>query len=116
MRYEREYSNSLWHADWHEIKDKRWKGEWLIVYEDDASRFIRGYGKFREATSSHSVEIAKEAFKRYGKPKSIPTDRGIQFYAVETEMKRKGLTEFEMFLLRNHVRQILERVSHPQRV
>jgi hypothetical protein len=51
-----------------------------------------------------------------GRPKSILTDRGVQFYAVETEMKRKGLTEFEVFLLRNHIRQILGRVSHPQQV
>jgi putative transposase len=114
VRYERDYSNSLWHADWHKIKDKRWRGEWLIVYEDDASRFITGYGKFREATSSHAVEVAKEAFMKYGKPKSILTDRGVQFYAVEAEMKRKGLTEFELFLLKNHIRQIIARVSHPQ--
>jgi len=33
---------------------------------------------------------------------------------LETEMKRKGLTEFEAFLLRNHIRQILGKVSHPQ--
>ena len=33
VRWEREHSNSLWHADWHEMKkDKRWKGQWLIVY------------------------------------------------------------------------------------
>ena len=44
IRYEREHSNSLWHVDWHEIKDPRWKGLWLIVYEDDSSRFIIGYG------------------------------------------------------------------------
>ena len=25
IRYEREHSNSLWHVDWHEIKDPRWK-------------------------------------------------------------------------------------------
>ena len=66
---------------------------------------------FREATSAHSVEVLKEAIARYGRPKSILTDRGVQFYAVETEMKRKGLTEFEVFLLRNHIRQILGRVS-----
>jgi putative transposase len=114
VRYERDYSNSIWHADWHEIKDHRWRHQWLIVFEDDASRFITGYGVFREATSTHSVEVLKEAMTRYGRPKSILTDRGVQFYAVETEMKRKGLTEFEVFLLRNHIRQILGRVSHPQ--
>ena len=46
IRYERENSNSLWHVDWHEIKDPRWKGLWLIVYEDDSSRFIVGYGVY----------------------------------------------------------------------
>jgi len=30
IRYERENSNSLWHVDWHEIKDQRWKGLWLM--------------------------------------------------------------------------------------
>ena len=42
VRYEREHSNSLWHVDWHEIKDPRWNGLWLIVYEDESSRFIVG--------------------------------------------------------------------------
>ena len=55
IRYEREYSNSLWHVDWHEIKDPRWKGLWLIVYEDDSSRFIVGYGVYPTPTSKYSV-------------------------------------------------------------
>ena len=50
IRYERECSNSLWHVDWHEIKDPR-KGLWLIVYEDDSSRFIVGYGVYPMLTS-----------------------------------------------------------------
>gem|GEM_PF-2302813 len=45
IRYERENSNSLWHVDWHEMKDPRWKGLWLIVYEY-SSRFIVGYGVY----------------------------------------------------------------------
>jgi len=115
VRYEREFSNSLWHVDWYQVKDKRWEGMWLIVYEDDASRFIVGYGLFKEATSHHAVEVLKEAVERYGKPRSILSDRGIQFYAVEAEAAReKGLTEFEIFLMRNHIRHILGRVSHPQ--
>jgi len=28
---------------------------------------ITGYGVFREATSTHSVEVLKEAIARYGK-------------------------------------------------
>jgi putative transposase len=114
VRYERAYSNSLWHVDWYEMKDPRWKGMWLIVYEDDASRFIVGYGLFKNATSNNSVEVLKQAISTYGKPKSILSDRGIQFYAIEADAREKGLTEFEIFLMRNHIRHILGRVSHPQ--
>jgi len=36
----------------------------------------------------------------YGKPESIPSDRGSQFYASAGEKKAKGLCEFEKFLLK----------------
>ena len=49
--YKREHSNSLWHVDWHEIKDPSWKGLGLIVYEDDSFRFIVGYGVYPIPTS-----------------------------------------------------------------
>ena len=42
VRYEREYSNSLWHTDWKLLDD----GRWFLCYEDDASRFVTGYGVF----------------------------------------------------------------------
>ena len=86
----------------------------LTVYEDDASRYIVGHGLFKDATSKNSVEVLKEAIVRYGKPKSILSDRGVQFYAVEADAREKGLTEFEVFLTRNQIRYILGRVSHPQ--
>ncbi|MDG6940188.1 MAG: DDE-type integrase/transposase/recombinase [Nitrososphaerota archaeon] len=66
----------------------------------------------RRCRSTRSV--LKDAIGRHGRPASILTDRGIQFYAVEAENRKKGLTEFEPFLLRNQVRQMLGRVSHPQ--
>ena len=30
IRYERRYSNAMWHVDWHLIKDSRWRNLWLI--------------------------------------------------------------------------------------
>ncbi len=42
---------------------------WLIAYEDDASRFIVGYGLFPEATSEHSLEVLKQAIGEHGKPR-----------------------------------------------
>jgi putative transposase len=46
VRWERRHSNSLWHTDWFEYKGKQY-----ILYEDDASRFITGYGQFLNATA-----------------------------------------------------------------
>jgi len=56
---------------------------------------VVGYGTFAEATSEHSVEVLREAIGKYGRPASILTDRGIQFYAVEARDRLKGLTAFE---------------------
>ena len=95
IRYEREHSNLLWHTDWHEIKDERWTGQRLICYEDDASRFIAGYEKYPTLTPSYSVEVLDGAIKKHGKPKSMPSDHGSTFYAVESQAREKGLTEFE---------------------
>jgi putative transposase len=110
VRYERKYSNSLWHTDWTLIEGMGW----LIAYLDDASRFVLSYGLFPEATSEHAVEVLKEAITKHGKPASILTDRGIQFYASQTEEREKGSTLFERYLVENEIRQILGRVSHPQ--
>ena len=41
-RYERTYPNSMWHTDYKLLDD----GMWFIAYQDDASRFLVGYGVF----------------------------------------------------------------------
>ena len=114
VRYEREHSNSLWHTDWHEIKDPRWKGKWLIAYEDDASRFITSFGVHETLTSEYSVLALESAVKEHGKPASMLSDHGSTFYAVESERREKGMTEFEKCLLKHKIRFILGRVNHPQ--
>src|SRR3990172_3035163 len=114
IRYEREHSNPLWHTDWHKIKDERWRGQWLIAYEDDASRLIAGFGVYPTLTSEYSVEVLENAVNLYGKPSSILSDHGSTFYAVESVAREKGLTVFEKHLLKNKIRLITGRVDHPQ--
>ena len=114
IRYEREHSNSLWRVDWHEIKDPRWKGLWLIVYEDDSSRFIVGYGVYPTPTSKYSVDVLMKAISMYGKSEEILSDHGITFYAVESDERDKGLTDFENFLIKEKITLIVDRVDHPQ--
>jgi len=114
IRYEREHSNSLWHVDWHKVKDPRWKDQWLVVYEDDASRLVTGYGLYPTLTSPYSVEVLGRAISKYGKPRAILSDHGSTFYAIESVAREKGLTEFEKYLLKNRIRFITGRVDHPQ--
>ena len=77
IRYERRYSNSLWHADWfEEQKDK------VILFEDDASRFITGYGVFGNATTENTISVLEKALQGYGIPKQLMTDHGTQFTSL----------------------------------
>jgi putative transposase len=110
VRYEREHSMSLWHADWKPLPDDRW---W-IAYLDDASRLVVNHGVFKEATTDNSINVLERAIAKYGCPREILTDRGTQFYASEGERKEKGVSQFEACLADRGIKHILCRVSHPQ--
>ena len=58
--------------------------------------------------------MLEEAIKNHGKPASIMTDHGSQFYANASEAKRKGASDFEKRLVELGIHQILARVKHPQ--
>ncbi len=113
IRYERDYSNSLWHTDWHEIKDVRWKGKQLIAYEDDASRYIVGYGVFDNATSENSTRVLDGCIRKYGKPASILTDNGSPF-TTNPDTIQNAPTIFEHYLMKHKIKHVLSRVHHPQ--
>jgi len=110
VRYEREHSMSLWHADWKQLDT----GEWWIAYLDDASRLATGYGVFQEATAENTKLVLEQAIAKYGCPREILTDRGSQFYASEGERKEKGVSQFEQYLADHGIKHILCRVNHPQ--
>ncbi len=110
VRYERTHSMSLWHMDWKQLNT----GEWFLAILDDASRYIVGYGVFKEATTENTLAVLKEAIQHYGKPEEILTDRGSQFYANEGERKGKGVSQFESYLAKEEIKHILCRVNHPQ--
>jgi putative transposase len=109
VRWERRHSLSLWQTDWSVLGDK-----WLIVFLDDASRFVVGWGLFDHATSENSVKVLKEAMEKYGKPRNMLTGRDTQFYASSKEGKEQGETYFQQFLKANKINHILARVNHPQ--
>ncbi len=61
LRYERKYSNAMWHVDWHDMKDPRLRGLNLVAYLDDSSRCITGFGVFEHATSKNAVLVLRKA-------------------------------------------------------
>ena len=108
VRRERDFSNSMWHADYSTLGDKRH----MIAYQDDASRFIVGFGVFDEATGAHAIKVLDRAIEAHGSPAAILTDRDPQFYA-ECKDRQTGASEFEMELVRRGIKHLLSRVNSP---
>ena len=110
VRYERRYSNSLWHTDYKQLPD----GRWFVSYMDDASRLITGFGVFAEATAANAIAVLEEAVQKYGKPAGVLTDHGSQFYANEKKDARRGESDYERKLVELDIRHSMARIRHPQ--
>ena len=110
VRYERRYSNSLWHVDWFEQTKEQ-----IILFEDDASRFITGYGVFSNANVENSKQVLNQAINSYGIPKQMMTDHGIQFTSLPRETcPDPKYNEFQQLLKQCGIVHIKARVKHPQ--
>ena len=117
VRYERLYSNAMWHTDWHVMKDTRMKGLNLITYLDDASRCVTGAALFKEATSENAVIVLRQAIGRFGVPATILSDNGSCFVGARGRKKSSGTwtpTLFEDELLTLNIGLINSRPYHPQ--
>jgi putative transposase len=111
VRYERKHSNSMWHTDWTELPSRRY----LIIYEDDASRFIVGYGVFETATMGNALKVFKNAVREYGHPKQLLSDNGMQFRFNEAFDRAMDVeNKFQKNMKKMRVKQIFTRVHHPQ--
>jgi len=107
IRFEAERPNKLWQMD---ILDF-WLGKqrlYLMLLLDDFSRFVVGFGLFTEATMSHAIITLRKAIRRYGKPESLLTDKGMQFYSWRT------MGRFQKLLESLDIEHILARAHHPQ--
>ena len=117
VRYERIYSNAMWHTDWHTMRDPRMKGLNLITYLDDASRCVTGAALFKEATSENAVVVLQQAMGRFGMPATILSDNGSCFVGAGGRKKPNGAwksTLFENELLSLNIGLINSRPCHPQ--
>ena len=90
VRYERRHSNSMWHTDWHIMKDPHFRGLNLITFLDDASRCVTGAALFTEATSENAVTVLRQAIKRFGTPTTVLSDNGSCFVGVRRKEPKRS--------------------------
>ena len=110
VRYELPNPNDLWHTD---LTYDPFTQQQFSVYLDDRTRFVTSHGLFKRATAGNSIALLKEGITSYGKPKSIMTDRGAQFYANRTDAKQEN-TQFRITLDALGIKHYVARVNRPQ--
>ncbi len=81
---------------------------YLLMLLDDFSRYIVGYRLSEESNMDGVITTLDKAIKRYGKFKSILTDRGSVFYAW------KGINKFQKVLESYEIDHLVASAYHPQ--
>jgi transposase len=106
-RFEAPHRNALWQLDFTELRIGP-HVRWLLVIEDDFSRFIVGHRLTDTATSEVVVATLREAIGLHGKPERIYTDRGAAFTAW------RDVTACETFLDAELIDHSLRAAHRPQ--
>ena len=96
------------------VSARRVKKLWARYKHVNAGKIIYPDPMFEYATTENALAVLDEAIKNHGKPASIMTDRGSQFYVNASEAKKKGASIFEKRLVELGIKQILAGVRHPQ--
>lgn len=105
IRWERRHSNTMLHTDY-TVGDN---GKQILMFEDDASRYIMGYGEFDNATTDNAILVFDRIRVKWGVPKELMTDHGSQFCEDENKEYR-----FRKHIESFGVKHVLARVKHPQ--
>lgn len=78
--FEMEHANDCWQADTSHAVVLNIKGEkyktYLILFLDDASRMVTGFGFFFNDNAINMQGVFKKAIAKYGKPKRLYVDNG----------------------------------------
>jgi len=106
-RFEAPHRNALWQLDYKDLRIGT-ERRWLLVIEDDFSRFIVGHTLAEAPTSEVVVTAIREAIRLHGKPERVYTDRGAAFTAW------RDVTACEVFLDEQLVDHSLRGAGRPQ--
>src|SRR3989344_3948948 len=110
VRYELPNPNDLWHTDW---SYDPFTTNQISVYIDDKTRLITSYGIFKRATTENTIALLHSGIAEYGKPKSVMTDHGSQYYANHPGAEQEN-TEFRKELNILGIKHYLARINRPQ--
>ena len=108
-RFERARPNQMWQTDIFSFTLKRQNRRlYLVVFLDDNSRYVVGYGLHASMTGALVIEALKSAISSYGPPEEVLSDQGPQYNTW------RGKSRFTKELERLGIRHILARARHPQ--
>ena len=110
VRYELPNPNDLWHTDWTYDPFTQMQ---MSMYIDDKTRVVTSFGLFKTATAQRSIALLKAGIASYGKPKTVMTDHGSQYYANRPECKQEN-TQFRIVLDALGIKHYVARVNRPQ--
>jgi len=109
QHFERARPNQLWQTDLFTFLLKRENRRvYLVVYLDDHSRFIVGYGVWASAGGALVREVLEAAIANFGAPEEVLTDNGPQYVTW------RGTSAFAKLLERRGIRPIVARPRRPQ--
>jgi transposase InsO family protein len=106
-RFERSCPNAMWQTDIFTFHLKRMYPVYLIGIIDDHSRYLVGWGLFRQQTADAVLEVLKGAIGQWGAPREILSDNGRQFVAW------RGQSRFQKVLRQQGVQHVRSAPQHP---
>ncbi len=106
-RFERSLPNAMWQIDIFTFQLKRMYKVYLIGVIDDHSRFMVGWGLYRQQTAEAVLEVVKGAIGQWGAPREILSDNGRQFVAW------RGKTRFQKVLKQQGIQHVRSAPHHP---
>ena len=110
VRYELPNPNDMSHTDW---TYDPYTHKQFSVYIDDRTRLVTSHGIFSRASAENSIALLKTSIANYGKPKSVMTDHGSQFYANKADPLNQN-TKFRITLDALGIKHYVVRVNRPQ--
>ena len=106
-RFERVCPNALWQIDIFTFQLKRMYQVYLVGIIDDHSRYITGWGLFRQQSAEAVLEVTKGAIGQWGAPREILSDNGRQF------VDWRGQTRFQKVLKQQGIGHVRSAPHHP---